>query len=600
MHQPNRFSLRAVGLTLMAFALALFFAACAPADGGDGGGNGGTPGLTLSLSSDGNVSVEEGTGTATLTASATPSGGLSGTVGLSFASSTPGLTGTFDPATITFGASDTSAKSSTLTLNVPAAAGTYSGTVTATVGNLTRTADVTVTVTELAAPAIAVNIVPDSVSVGEGTADTIDVEVSSLGGYAGDVTLAVSGADELLPTIDPTTVTFTGSGTTNATVAVTVPAGSAGTDYTLTVTATGTDVADASDTVTISSIAAETVFVAPSGDDANSGLSAADPVATVAKALALVQEGGTVVLAEGTYSGAVNVDKDVTLQGADGATSTGVIVDGGITTALGSDVTLQNLTARHSAAASDDGTAAIAINGDATLTNVNVSDAFVGVWVVNNNDNTATAVSMTNLAVSGTTDDAVRVTEPDATVSITNATISFPDGYSGFGDGIDISTATSATVQTATVTNADAGVQLFSEPQGNATAIDYNVPNGASATLLGVTVTNPARFGVAVGADIDAGESANFTLGSDTQLLQINFDAPGIGDFYLVDARPANSGELGAENVRFGGARLGQDLPANPSGEKALTDAPGWKIENATGLSDENFDESDNHINFGL
>lgn len=588
MHPSIRLPLRAFGVALLALAAALLFAACAPADGN---GNGGTPALELALSGGGNVTVDEGDIEEALTVTLTPSGGLAGNATLSFASAD--LTGSFDPATVDLSGTATS----TLTLGIPTAPGTYTGTVTATAGSITKTADVTVTVNQLAQPAIAV-IAPDTVTVGEGGTATVDVEVQALGGFTGDVTLAVTGGAELNPTLSTSTVTFTGSGSTTVELTVTVPAGSAGTDYPVTITATGAGVADASDTVTIASVAAETVYVDPAGDDANSGLTASEPVATIGQALSLVQEGGTVILAEGSYSGPVSADKDVTIKGADGADKANVVVDGGITTALGTDVTLQNLSARNSTGGA--GTAAVVVNGDATLDNVNVSDAFYGIWVADNLDSAATTVTMTTIDVSDVEDDAIRAQDPNATVSITGATVSYPAGYSGFGDGIDISTAASATVDTATVTGADAGVQLFSEPQSNITT-DFNVPDGATATLLGVTVTNPVRFGVVVGEDIDAGESANFVLGSDTQLVQINFDTTTPGDFFLVDARPANSGELDATNVRFGGARLTQndEVVANPSGEKFVSDPPSWQIKNSTG-TDSNNVPSDNHINFGL
>jgi len=54
----------------------------------------------------------------------------------------------------------------------------------------------------------------------------------------------------------------------------------------------------------------DTVYVAPNGSDLNTGTTSAKPFATVQKALDTVNSNGTVYLADGSYSGTVNIIKD--------------------------------------------------------------------------------------------------------------------------------------------------------------------------------------------------------------------------------------------------------------------------------------------------
>jgi hypothetical protein len=100
-------------------------------------------------------------------------------------------------------------------------------------------------------------------------------------------------------------------------------------------------------------------FVEPAtsgGNDASDCLTAATACATVNGAIEKTSGGGTVTIAPGTYTGAVSVDRDVTLQGS----GAGVILDGGNATrvvhiTLGVTATLSGLTVQHGNAGTSNG-----------------------------------------------------------------------------------------------------------------------------------------------------------------------------------------------------------------------------------------------------
>jgi nitrous oxidase accessory protein NosD len=93
---------------------------------------------------------------------------------------------------------------------------------------------------------------------------------------------------------------------------------------------------------------------AATGNDANSGITPADAKATIQAAENDVDDGGTVIVAAGTYNEHLVVDHDITLQGANagiagnGARGAESIIDGGGTDApvqlVGSGITLDGFT----------------------------------------------------------------------------------------------------------------------------------------------------------------------------------------------------------------------------------------------------------------
>jgi hypothetical protein len=204
-----------------------------------------TPGFTLSASPT-TVTVSPGE-TALYALGVTPTNGFSGDVGLTL----QGLDGanaswTFSPATIS-GGDGTSQLAITTAASI--AAGTYSLSVTAASGTISNSAPVTLVVSP--PPDYAISVSPSAQTVKRGRSTTYTVTVASQGGFAGAVSLAVSG----LPADTSSTFSFPtvtgGSGTSTLTVATTNRA-AFGT-FTLTITGTSETIShQATATLTIS------------------------------------------------------------------------------------------------------------------------------------------------------------------------------------------------------------------------------------------------------------------------------------------------------------------------------------------------------------
>ena len=166
--------------------------------------------------------VSPGTGT-TYSVSVTPSGGFNGTVSFSVSGLPSGATATFNPSSIT--GSGSSTLSITTSSSTPP--GNYPLTITATSGNLTHTAKISLQVADFSLSAS-----PSSQTVGRNSTTTFTVSVAALGPFSAPVTFLVSGLPaRASSSFVPTSVT--GSGTTTLTI-TTKPKTPVGT-YTLTI-----------------------------------------------------------------------------------------------------------------------------------------------------------------------------------------------------------------------------------------------------------------------------------------------------------------------------------------------------------------------------
>jgi hypothetical protein len=158
--------------------------------------------------------VQAGTGTS-YTATITPSGGFTGTVDLSVSGLPAGATGSFAPTSIVGGSG-----SSVLSISTTAAtaAGTYTLILTGTDGALSHSTSVTLVVTPPAAPPdFTIAASPASLTIRRGNSGSSTVTIGSQNGFAGTVSLTVSGApNRVTATLSPTSVT--GSGTSTLTV----------------------------------------------------------------------------------------------------------------------------------------------------------------------------------------------------------------------------------------------------------------------------------------------------------------------------------------------------------------------------------------------
>jgi len=166
--------------------------------------------------------VPPGTST-TYSVSVTPSGGFNGTVSFSVSGLPSGATATFNPTSVTgSGSSTLSIATSSSTL-----AGNYPLTITATSGNLTHTAKISLQVADFSLSAS-----PSSQTLGRNSSTTFTVSVAALGPFSAPVTFLVSGLPaRASSSFVPTSVT--GSGTTTLTI-TTKPKTPIGT-YTLTI-----------------------------------------------------------------------------------------------------------------------------------------------------------------------------------------------------------------------------------------------------------------------------------------------------------------------------------------------------------------------------
>jgi len=230
----------------LAVATTLLFTACkkdstSPGTDGTGGGSGS---ITLSLSA-GSLSLEQGAD-GTVTATIGRSGGFTGSIALSVTGAPSGVTATASPSTVASGST-----SSTITVAVGSGvdAGSYTLTVHASgTGVSDVTATLTLTVTALSLGSYSLSMSPATLSIQQGNDATAAVDITR-DGFAGSVTLAVSGAPSgMTATLDPSSTSGNSS-----TLTVAVGGSVAAADYTITITGTasGLDARTATLTVTV-------------------------------------------------------------------------------------------------------------------------------------------------------------------------------------------------------------------------------------------------------------------------------------------------------------------------------------------------------------
>lgn len=202
-------------------------------------------------------------GTSTITI--TPSGGFTGSVGLTCSSATSGLT--CDPATATVGAS-----AATATLNIHTTSTVASGTYTVTVngadsatGKITASTMVQVTVSTAAVPTLTISATtPATIAAGAGTTSTITL--TPAGGFTGSVTLTCAATSAPAGAVSApacTSTTATVSSATPTTVALSLQTTAITTAgaYTLSITATANGATAATTTI----VATVTAPATPAG-----------------------------------------------------------------------------------------------------------------------------------------------------------------------------------------------------------------------------------------------------------------------------------------------------------------------------------------------
>jgi subtilase family serine protease len=170
-----------------------------------------SPTFSLSATS---VSILQGSsGSSTVTSSVAD--GFDSAVALTVSGLPTGVTGTFNPTSIT------GSGSSTLSLTVASTttAGTYTITVTGTSPTITQTTTFTLTVTSPVSGGFSISVSPTAGSLDQGQSGYAVVTVTATGGFDSAVTLTSSGEPSgVTGTYSPTSIT--GSGTSDFTLKV--------------------------------------------------------------------------------------------------------------------------------------------------------------------------------------------------------------------------------------------------------------------------------------------------------------------------------------------------------------------------------------------
>jgi len=190
---------------------------------------GGSPDFSISANPS-SQAVTAGSGT-TYTTTVTALSGFTGTVSLNVSGLPGGATGTFNPTSIASTGNATLSVSTTSTTPT----GTFTLTITGISGSLTHSTTVTLVVNATPIQDFTLSATPSSQTVTAGSGTTYTTTVTALNGFAGTVSLSVSG----LPggatgSFSPASVAGSGTSTFSVSTSSTTSAGT----YTLTITGT--------------------------------------------------------------------------------------------------------------------------------------------------------------------------------------------------------------------------------------------------------------------------------------------------------------------------------------------------------------------------
>ena len=156
-------------------------------------------------------------GSANYTVNTVASGGFSASVGFSVSGLPQGASANFNPASVTGSGSSTM----TVSTSTSTPLGTYPLTITATSGNLTHKASVSLVVA--AQPDFSVSVSPSSKTIARKSQGSYTVTVGAINGFTGTVALSLSG----LPSRTSSSfapATITGSGNSTLSISVNKPA----------------------------------------------------------------------------------------------------------------------------------------------------------------------------------------------------------------------------------------------------------------------------------------------------------------------------------------------------------------------------------------
>ncbi|MDX2138653.1 MAG: right-handed parallel beta-helix repeat-containing protein, partial [Chloroflexota bacterium] len=238
-----------------------------------------------------------------------------------------------------------------------------------------------------------------------------------------------------------------------------------------------------------------TCYVATTGNDANSGTTPGTALRNIQTAVDQVSSGGTVNIADGTYTENVVVPggKNVTIDGGGSGLILGTVVDGGdagnVFSISGGTVTLSDMRIRDGAPSGfDQGNGVFSEFANLTLLRVVItSNNGNGVYSNLGNDLTVTNSTISNN--SGFTGGGIRQ-EVGGDLIVTGSTIS-GNTATTLGGGIYLSRASSASISRSTISgnSADIGAGIFNANTDPLT-ISNSTISGNTATTKGGGIGN--------------------------------------------------------------------------------------------------------------
>jgi hypothetical protein len=242
------------GLTIAAaseIAAILVLCGCG---GGSTTGNGGigltpAPAFTLSVSP-GSVSVNAG-GSGTATVTVRSQNGFSSGVSIAVTGLPTGVTiAPTSPISVTPAAGQSSQLAVTLNAAANATVGAATVTFTGTSGSLTRTGTVALAVAAVA-PDFSLKLSESSVSIAQGDSSTMNVSADAIGGFTGNVRIAVSGLPTGMSTLPTSPLVIPAGSNSDLAFITTSTTATGSSSVTLTATATGTGGTTLTHTATI-------------------------------------------------------------------------------------------------------------------------------------------------------------------------------------------------------------------------------------------------------------------------------------------------------------------------------------------------------------
>ncbi len=539
--------------------------------------------ITLTAGSATIAAVQGATVTVPLTLAR--AGGFAGAVSLTASGAPTGVTATLTPASLAAGVT-----SSTLSLAVAstAAAGTSTITISAAgTGVATQTATVALTITAATAPDYSLTAAPAALSVVAGQTGTSALTVARIGGFAGNVTLALEGAPAgVAGVFAPNPATAGTSTLTITTTSATAPG-----TYNLTVRGTATGVADRTTTIalTVTPTPSITVAVGSAALSVAAGANATNPI-TITRAGGFA--GDVSLTLSGAPSGVTGVFTPANV--AAGSTTSSLALTVGAATALGSYTLTVNATGTGVAAKT--ATIALTVTAAAPVANYTLSASSVSAQQGATGTSTVTITrtggfaGAVNLAVSGlpsgvtATFNPASATGNSSSLSLAVASSVATGTYSGTITGTATGLANVTTPVSLTVTSGNSGGGgniAFRFCGQSPVPVFFAYRNGSTGSWTAVSPSANNTFSFSLSAS--TGQVA-YVTSTGTNSVQVNVQSYAASEFPGIATNQCG-GALGNKTVTgtVAGLAAGQSATISLGNGSTTVSANGsFTITNAT------------------